>query len=118
MTSRAYKDGYDAIDWSGLKPVGRWRHSPPKARGDFPVPNTVRDWDEPVQHPVTGEMFTSKSAFSRRTSELGYTEMGNDPARFKAPKRTKASRREIRDAIEQAEALVSQGFDPSKHALP
>lgn len=118
MTSQAYKQNYDAIDWSGVKPISRWRHSVPKARGDFPLPMFQRDWDEPVEHPVTGEQFTSKAAFSRRTKELGYVEYGNDPSRYSKPTPKKASDAEIKDAISQAESLVSQGFNPAIHTPP
>ena len=106
--------------WHDLEkpwPVACSSHYESKRSG-VPFPMLQRDWTEPVQHPVSGEFFTNKAAFSRRTKELGYTEVGDDPARFRKPEKPKESRREIKEAIARAENLVSQGFDPYRHTIP
>jgi hypothetical protein len=47
----------------------------------------------PTRHPVTGEMYTSKSRFRARTKELGYEEVGTAYANGWEPKGDGAEKR-------------------------
>lgn len=114
MTSKAYKDNYNAIDWSDFKPTRRWRHSIPKARSDFPLPLMINDsFDEPVQSQADGKFYTSKAALRATYRADGnpqgieYIEVGNErPKRVEPPEPTD---KELIDIWDKAEAQVARG---------
>lgn len=84
---------------------GRWCEAIRIARPSV-APAIIRDGMAPALHPATGEMFDSKRAFSARTRELGYEEVGNDTsALFRRPAwdmRPVAA--DVKDAIDMLEA--------------
>jgi hypothetical protein len=77
----------------------------PPARSGLPCPMIISDQMDETEHPCDGKLYTSKRAFRRTTKENGCIEIGNDPARFKTPKRPDDSKG-IEQAIDKALALV------------
>lgn len=114
MTSQAFKQNYGQIDWSDLKPKGRWKHTtPPKRAADFPVPHVVRPFSEPVQSMADGKFYDDPASLratykaSGNPNGVDYVEVGNeDITKFEAPKEDRKARR---DAIERAIADVKAG---------
>jgi hypothetical protein len=84
--------------------------SAPRAQSDaFPVPNFICDTMEPLEHPLTGQRYTSKRQFSQITRERGYEEVGNDPARLRPPPKPKADRKAIKESVQKAMARYHNG---------
>lgn len=77
-----------------------------RARSDLPTPMFIRDEMPETEHPCTGQVLTSKSSFRAVTKAHGCIEVGNDPARFKTPSKTKIDRKEIRASLEKANARL------------
>lgn len=75
----------------------------------LPVPYFISDTTEPLQHPIDGKYYTSKSTFSRITREAGAIEVGNDPARLRPKKKEKVDPKVYRDSIEKAKARYLRG---------
>lgn len=117
MTSKAYKDGYDRIDWSELKPQRRWRHwAKAKRASNFPCPRIVRPFSEPVQSMADGKFYDDPAALratykaANNPQGVDYAEVGNeDITKFEAPK---VDRKARRDAIERAIEDVNNGRVP------
>lgn len=76
---------------------------------DLPCPMVMGDTMEPTQHMCDGQTYTSKSRFRAVTKAHGCIEVGNDPARFRRPKRQKTSRQQIKDTVERATARFNRG---------
>ncbi len=55
-----------------------WR---PKPRAFFVHTDAIA----PIQHPITGQLMDSKSAFRQVTKDHGYIEVGNERPKFKDP---------------------------------
>jgi hypothetical protein len=75
-----------------------------KARSSLPVPMVISDTMEPVQHPCTGDYFSSKAQFRRVTRAHGCVEVGNE--KMKPFVKPKPDRKAIRRSIEKAMAQV------------
>jgi len=71
-------------------------------------PYIIRDGMNALQHPATGEMMDSKSAFRRVTREHGLVEMG-DQAPTTAPPRALPS---VKADIVEAIQALKQGYEP------
>lgn len=83
--------------------------SPAPKRSSLPSPMVITDTMDALQHPCTGEMVTSKSAFRALTKAHGCIEVGNDPARLRPRVRPKTDRKSIRDSLSKARARFSRG---------
>jgi hypothetical protein len=81
----------DVTDWKRAPRVG---------------PYIIRDTCDPLQHPITGETFDSKSAFRAVTRAHGAVELGND-APTEPPKRQAPDSKA--DVI-QAYQMVRDGY--------
>lgn len=100
---KAYKAGYDKIDWSKpLPPLPEKEYTPPK-RADFACPMFNSDTMDPVEH-VDGKHYTSKSQYRAVTKAHGYIEVGDDPARHKRTPPPKPDRKAIKEAVAKAAA--------------
>lgn len=87
------------------------------ARSDtFPVPNVISDTTEPLQHPIDGKFYTSKSTISKITRDAGAIEVGNDPARLRPYQKPKTDSKVHRDAVEKAKARWLRGERPAQSA--
>lgn len=65
--------------------VKRWGPAKgPVARGDFPIPMMIRDFDEPVQSMANGQWYTSKRALAASHKASGnphgvdFVELGSE----------------------------------------
>lgn len=82
---------------------------PPAARSSLPFPMVITDDMDPVQSQLDGKFYTSKSLLRATYKAAGVTEVGNDPARLRKPKRKAPDRKAIRDTLEKAEARFRRG---------
>lgn len=95
--------------WTGDTWVPAPPCSPPgRARAGLVAPMLIRDHMAPVQHPVTGEILDSKSAFRARTRDAGCVELGNDAPVESTP--YAADRKQIRADIVTAMQQSEQGY--------
>ena len=118
MNSQAYKQNYNLIDWSDIRPVKR-RSVRSVARSSLPIPMFIRDDMEPTWHPITGEMVSSKREFTKTTLAHGYEEVGNDQARFSTPTPKRGmTDQEAESCLSEAAQMVNQGFDPYTMPFP
>lgn len=115
MASRAYKDGYDRIDWSDM-PRRKRRVRPIGVSGGFPVPHIVRPFSEPVKSMADGKFYDDPASLratykaSGNPQGVDYIEVGNeDTTRFTPPKEDRKAKR---DAIARAIADVENGRIP------
>jgi len=69
--------------------------------GAFPCPRIVSD-SMPLTEHVDGRSYDSKSAFRAVTKREGYTEVGNDTSRFRAPDKPKHDSAKFDASIRQA----------------
>lgn len=85
---------------------------PPRVPGRVAI---ISDYQEPLLHPVTGEILDSKSQFRARTRDSGCVELGNDAQVVTKPPQMdrKELRKDIYDAISQVEA----GYHPPVSGL-
>ena len=121
MTSQAYKQGFDRIDWTGHEPRQRWRHTVPGVRKQaLPSPMLIRDdLDSEVQSFADGKFYSSKSAIRRTYRADGnpqgveYVEVGND---YNAPIHTPPKRdpNEVKHAVDRAMARYHAGERPKE----
>lgn len=75
----------------------------------LPVPYFISDTTEPLQHPIDGKFYTSKSTFSKITRQAGAIEVGNDPARLRPKPKEKTDPKVYRESIEKAKARYIRG---------
>ena len=100
MTKYVWHDG----DWREYVPM------PPAPRVYI-----IRDGMEPLRHMATGEIMDSKSAYSKKTKDLGYVEFGNDVPMPQKPVWHDATRKAD---IAQAVEMVKQGYVAPVEATP
>jgi hypothetical protein len=80
--------------------------------------NIIRDEMPPTRSMADGKVYTSKSALRQSYKASGnpqgitYTEVGNDPARFKERPQPKADEKGIKDAVDKAFARIRRGESP------
>lgn len=84
-------------------------------RSGLPAPMLMSDTMDPVQHPCTGEYFSSKAKFRSVTRAHGCLEVGSDPQRLKPMKRPAPDRKAIRKSVEKAFAQYESGVRPASH---
>lgn len=94
-----YRNG-EIVEKGGPKDI-----RPPVARADMPCPMLIGDSMQAAEH-VDGKFYESKSAYRRVTKANGLIEVGNDPARFRQPKRPNREKA-IEDSIDRAIARAS-----------
>lgn len=82
---------------------------PPAARSSLPFPMVITDDMDPVQSQLDGKFYTSKSMLRATYRAAGVTEVGNDPARLRPPKRKQPDRKAIRETVDKAVARFSRG---------
>jgi hypothetical protein len=92
---------YGWIIRDGREVYTRINRGLPASRSDLPCPMIVSDQMDGVEHPCDGQIYTSKRAFRKTTKANGCVEVGNDPQRFRTPKRSDDSKG-IERAIEKA----------------
>jgi hypothetical protein len=90
---------------------GHWLAAPKRAPGTPSFPGIIRDHMDAVQHPCTGEILESKSAFRALTRAHGCVEMGNDAPI--APPQYQVDRKELRADIANALQQHEQGYRPA-----
>ncbi len=66
----------------------------------------ITDEMEPLEHPATREMITSKRKFRKITRDHGYEELGDQE---RTPEEKKDDDAEYREAVQQAIAQLSYG---------
>lgn len=120
MSNRAYKEGYDKIDWRPLPAPDRPARIP-VARGDFPLPMMIRDFDEPVQSCADGKWYGSKAALARSHRAAhnphgqDFVELGNDP--LPEFREHVTDRKKERETIKKAIHDYENGWRPEVVAL-
>lgn len=92
------------------------------ARSSLPVPQIVRDFDEPVQSMADGQYYTNKAALRRTYRADGnphgvaFEEVGTGDTRT-APERKPITESEVAVMLDKAEAKVARGEVPeARHA--
>ena len=75
----------------------------------LPIPYFISDTTDPLQHPIDGKFYTSKSTFSKITRDAGAIEVGNDPARLRPPEKPKPDLKGMRDSLEKAKSRYIRG---------
>ena len=108
MTSKLYKENYNAIDWRPLPPLPM-KPRPLAKRSHLPSPLLSLDTMEPVQSQATGKMHDSKASLRAEYRSLGMVEVGNDPARLRPRERPKPDKNKIRETLQKSEARVKRG---------
>jgi len=78
------------------------------------APMVIRDGQNPVIHPATGEMVDSKSKMRQITKDAGCIEIGTSDF----PKPQPQSDRQMRDAVGRAIQMVKEGYKPSLRVVP
>lgn len=104
MTSKAYRENYNLIDWSKEITVER-KERLPVSRSDLPRPFVISDTMAPTQH-VDGQTYTSKRAYDVTTKAHGYIEIGNEKLPIKKPDRQKNKAKNL-EAVKRARSLVN-----------
>lgn len=104
----SYSQNYKLIDFSReiAAPV-KVRLAP--KRSNLPCPRLASDVMAPVQSQLDGKIYDSKSALRATYRAAGVTEVGNDPARLRKPKRRPIADKPISDIVEKAAARVERG---------
>jgi hypothetical protein len=77
------------------------------AQSGLSAPHVIGDTMPETEHPCDGKVYTSKSAMARVTKAHGCIEMGNDPQRFRVPKRVNPNRDEIRASLRRAKSRLA-----------
>lgn len=103
MTSKAYREGYDAIEWHEAPPS---RTRTREGRAFHIISDELPDG---VQSQASGKIYTSKAKLRQEYRELGYIEVGNDPQRFRGYDRPKISRQEVHETLQRARARFERG---------
>lgn len=104
----SYRDNFKLIDFSREIPAPVKARLEPK-RSHLPCPRLASDAMEPVQSMHDGKFYDSKSALRATYRAAGLTEVGNDPARLRKPKRKPIDDKPIADVVEKAAARVERG---------
>lgn len=96
--------------------VKRWGpERGPVARGDFPCPMLIPDFDEPVQSMADGKFYGSKSALSNSHKAQNnphgqdFIELGNDRIEWREHVTDRKAEREV---LAKAMADVDAGWQP------
>lgn len=109
MTTQAYRDGYDRIDWSDApKPKRRWRHEFASKRSHLACPQIVRPFSDPVQSMADGKFYDDpaslRATYKAENNPRGvdYIELGNErqefvPVEFDEKQRRDDIRRSLND---------------------
>lgn len=83
---------------------------PAQAQSDvLAIPYFISDNIDPIQHPIDGKFYSSKSTFSKITRDAGAIEVGNDPARLRPKQPTKVDPKDYRASIEKAKSRYIRG---------
>ncbi len=98
----SYKSNYNLIKWGPDLVIKRKEGIAPK-RSSLPAPMVQSDTMDAVMHHGCGKVMDSKSAFRKKTKELGLVEFGDQkPTRAKPKKLSKEERKkDIAQAITQ-----------------
>lgn len=84
------------------------------ARSSLPIPQIVRDFDEPVQSMADGQFYTNKAALSRSYRADGnpqgveYQEIGTSDTRA-GPVTPKVTEADVAVMLDKAEAKIARG---------
>lgn len=89
----SYRENYDLIVWSPIKPT------PPRVRPANVAPYVISDTMDLTQHMATGRHVDSKSEFRKMTRAAGCEEVGNEIQRPKAWEAPPKPGRDIQRAI-------------------
>lgn len=103
MTSRAYRDGYDAIEW---KPIPEWRkrRTEPERRGLYVVPDI-----KPYVSPLDGSFVGGRRQHRDHMRAHGVIEVGNEkPTRAKYKPLPP-----VADDIRAARQMLENGYRPA-----
>ncbi|MBX2989456.1 MAG: hypothetical protein KF802_16325 [Bdellovibrionaceae bacterium] len=110
MTSKAYRENYNLIQWGPdlVQPKGEGI-SP--ARSSLPSPYVTSDnLGEPIKHLATGVYSDSKSFHRMKNKELGLVEIGNEKAaHLKQEAPAKLDKRQRKNDIRKAISELRNG---------
>jgi hypothetical protein len=105
MSSKAYREGYSEIQWG--EPFGTSRiREKGEARAFHYIPDEL---PHAVQSQASGKFYTSKAKLRQEYRELGYVEVGNDPARMKGYDRPRIDRQKVHETLQRARARFERG---------
>lgn len=90
---------------------------PEPKRSRLPFPNIMSDMMAPVQSMATGKFYDSKSAIRAEYKRLGMIEIGNDPARLRPRQKPKVDPKQVKTALEKAEAKFNRGERVNRHKI-
>lgn len=98
----SYKENYNLIQWGPDLVQPKKEKIAPK-RSDLPAPMIQSDTMDPLMHHGAGKILDSKSAFRKKTKELGLVEYGTEMPKIPKPKRLSKEERkkDIAQAIAQ-----------------
>ncbi len=104
MTSKAYRENLKGIIWNHepAAPAGRSR----SRRAAHIISDELPDG---VVSQATGKVYTSKAKLRQEYRELGFIEVGNDPARNRGYVRPKIDRQEVHETLQRARARFERG---------
>lgn len=120
MTSQAYREGYDRIDWSKPLPV-RPRRQVERSRSALPCPMVIRSFAEPVQSMADGKWYDNPRDLARSHRASGnphgidFIELGNESMPWVEHQTDEAK---LRDDVRAAMHDVREGRLPEVLALP
>jgi hypothetical protein len=111
MTTKAYRENYDLIDWNAVDLSRPEKEYVAPARSSLPAPFIASDsLGMEVKHLATGRMSDSKSEHRRLNKQLGLVELGNEKkAHLSQPAPTKLDKRERKNAIRKAIKELKEG---------
>lgn len=101
MTSKAYKQNYDLIDWKPVKVVASKRQVSSRP---FHI---IKDL-EPYRSPITDEVIRSRSHHREHMRDHNVIEMGNEKPKQRQPVKMPDAREDVKAAMEQ----VASGYRP------
>ena len=108
MTSKAYRDGYDLIDWKPLKSTASRETREQRAAGPYFIPDIA-----PYRSPIDGSVVGGRRQHRDHMRAHGVIEVGNEkPVPFK-PKPLPS----IADSVREAAQMLNNGYRPRLDAF-
>ena len=104
MTSRAFRENYNAIEW---KPIPEWRKriTEPARRGLYVVPDI-----QPYVSPLDGSVVGGRRQHRDHMRAHGVVEVGNEKPKPNRPKPLPDVRQDIRESFE----MLKAGYRPGR----
>jgi hypothetical protein len=111
MSSKAYRENYNQIDWNAADLSRPEKEYVTPARSSLPAPFIASDnLGMEVKHLASGRMSDSKSEHRRLNKQLGLVELGNErTAHLNQPKPAKLDKRQRKNDIRKAISEIRNG---------